>query len=150
MFNNEDGNDMAYCSFCGKSAAEVDKLIAGPGVYICNECVALAQDIINEDAAAAHEEAQLTLMTPHEIVDNLNAYVVGQEDAKRTLAVAVYNHYKRVNAMLSGESMESGVELQKSNIAMVGPTGSGKTYIAQSLAKMLNVPLCDCGCDHID
>ncbi|AOT56423.1 ATP-dependent Clp protease ATP-binding subunit ClpX [Weissella soli] len=140
MFNNEDGNDMAYCSFCGKSAAEVDKLIAGPGVYICNECVALAQDIINEDAAAAHEEAQLTLMTPHEIVDNLNAYVVGQEDAKRTLAVAVYNHYKRVNAMLSGESMESGVELQKSNIAMVGPTGSGKTYIAQSLAKMLNVP----------
>ncbi|MDR3190929.1 MAG: ATP-dependent Clp protease ATP-binding subunit ClpX [Lactobacillaceae bacterium] len=131
---------MAHCSFCGKPANEVKKLIAGPGVYICNECVELAQGIIEEELADERAHSTLTLMTPREIVDNLNSYVIGQEDAKRTLAVAVYNHYKRVNAMLTGEAMTEGVELQKSNIAMVGPTGSGKTYIAQSLAKMLNVP----------
>ena len=116
------------------------KLIAGPGVYICNECVALAQDIINEDLQQDALERTLTLKTPREIVDNLNSYVIGQDEAKRTLAVAVYNHYKRVNAMLTGETGAEGVELQKSNIAMIGPTGSGKTYIAQSMAKLLNVP----------
>lgn len=130
----------AYCSFCGKSASEVKKLVAGPGVFICNECVELAQQIINEDLQADAIEQKVNLMTPAEIVENLNTYVVGQNEAKRTLAVAVYNHYKRVNALLDKEHDDSEVELQKSNIAMVGPTGSGKTYIAQSLAKMLNVP----------
>jgi ATP-dependent Clp protease ATP-binding subunit ClpX len=115
-------------------------MIAGPGVYICNECVALAQSIIDEDLQKEATERSLTLKTPREIVNELNQYVVGQNEAKRTLAVAVYNHYKRVNAMLTGEAAAEGVELQKSNIAMIGPTGSGKTYIAQSLAKMLNVP----------
>ncbi|SJX69992.1 ATP-dependent Clp protease ATP-binding subunit ClpX [Weissella confusa] len=141
MFNKTDNsNGIAYCSFCGKASTEVKKLIAGPGVYICNECVALAQDIINEDLQQDALERTLTLKTPREIVDNLNSYVIGQDEAKRTLAVAVYNHYKRVNAMLTGETGAEGVELQKSNIAMIGPTGSGKTYIAQSMAKLLNVP----------
>ena len=141
MFNTTDkSNGIPYCSFCGKASTEVKKLIAGPGVYICNECVALAQDIINEDLQQDALERTLTLKTPREIVDNLNSYVIGQDEAKRTLAVAVYNHYKRVNAMLTGETGAEGVELQKSNIAMIGPTGSGKTYIAQSMAKLLNVP----------
>ncbi|GAK31268.1 ATP-dependent protease [Weissella oryzae SG25] len=141
MFNTTDNTSGgAYCSFCGKSASEVKKLIAGPGVYICNECVALAQSIIEEDLQQDALEHTLTLKTPKEIVESLDQYVVGQSEAKRTLAVAVYNHYKRINAMLSGEATEGDVELQKSNIAMVGPTGSGKTYIAQSLAKLLNVP----------
>jgi len=141
VFNTTDNsNGIAYCSFCGKASTEVKKLIAGPGVYICNECVALAQDIINEDLQQDALERTLTLKTPREIVDNLNSYVIGQDEAKRTLAVAVYNHYKRVNAMLTGETGAEGVELQKSNIAMIGPTGSGKTYIAQSMAKLLNVP----------
>ncbi len=141
MFNPTDNsNGIAYCSFCGKASTEVKKLIAGPGVYICNECVALAQDIINEDLQQDALERTLTLKTPREIVDNLNSYVIGQDEAKRTLAVAVYTHYKRVNAMLTGETGAEGVELQKSNIAMIGPTGSGKTYIAQSMAKLLNVP----------
>ena len=141
MFNTTDNsNGIAYCSFCGKASTEVKKLIAGPGVYICNECVALAQDIINEDLQQDALERTLTLKTPREIVDNLNSYVIGQDEAKRTLAVAVYNHYKRVNAMLTGDTGAEGVELQKSNIAMIGPTGSGKTYIAQSMAKLLNVP----------
>ncbi|MFO9690148.1 ATP-dependent Clp protease ATP-binding subunit ClpX [Weissella confusa] len=141
MFNTtNNSNGIAYCSFCGKASTEVKKLIAGPGVYICNECVALAQDIINEDLQQDALERTLTLKTPREIVDNLNSYVIGQDEAKRTLAVAVYNHYKRVNAMLTGETGAEGVELQKSNIAMIGPTGSGKTYIAQSMAKLLNVP----------
>lgn len=141
MFNpNEDTTGIAYCSFCGKSSDEVKKLVAGPGVYICNECVALAQEIIDEELQQDAMDLTLDLKKPREIVDTLNAYVVGQDDAKRTLAVAVYNHYKRVNAMLENTLNEDGVELQKSNIAMIGPTGSGKTYIAQSLAKILNVP----------
>jgi ATP-dependent Clp protease ATP-binding subunit ClpX len=141
VFNTtDDTNGIAYCSFCGKASTEVKKMIAGPGVYICNECVALAQSIIDEDLQQEAMDRSLTLKTPREIVKELNQYVVGQNEAKRTLAVAVYNHYKRVNAMLTGEASAEGVELQKSNIAMIGPTGSGKTYIAQSLAKMLNVP----------
>ncbi|MBM7618117.1 ATP-dependent Clp protease ATP-binding subunit ClpX [Weissella uvarum] len=143
MFNStDDTNGVAYCSFCGKSSNEVKKLIAGPGVYICNECVERAEEVLKEDRQQEAEEQQLTLKAPAEIVADLDQYVVGQEDAKKTLAVAVYNHYKRVNAMLENDGKEDadGVELQKSNIAMIGPTGSGKTYIAQSLARILNVP----------
>ncbi|QIL50944.1 ATP-dependent Clp protease ATP-binding subunit ClpX [Weissella coleopterorum] len=140
MIDTTDNTTAAYCSFCGKSSTEVKKLVAGPGVFICNECVELAQHIIDEDLQQDAQDNQIKLMTPAEIVTNLNTYVVGQEDAKRTLAVAVYNHYKRINATLDINPEDSNVELQKSNIAMVGPTGSGKTYIAQSLATMLNVP----------
>lgn len=140
MIDTTDNTTAAYCSFCGKSSTEVKKLVAGPGVFICNECVELAQQIIDEDLKQDAQDNQIKLMTPAEIVANLNTYVVGQEDAKRTLAVAVYNHYKRINATLDMDSEHGEVELQKSNIAMVGPTGSGKTYIAQSLATMLNVP----------
>ncbi len=126
------------CSFCGKRQDQVKKLIAGPGVYICDECVALAQHIIDQELE--HEQQALVLddlPTPIELVKHLNEYVIGQEEAKKTLAVAVYNHYKRVNESLQHKS---DVELQKSNILMIGPTGSGKTYLAQSLAKMLDVP----------
>jgi len=137
---NQDTTGVAYCSFCGKSSDEVKKLVAGPGVYICNECVALAEEVIAEELQQDAFELTLDLKTPRQIVDSLNAYVVGQDEAKRTLAVAVYNHYKRVNAMLENTLADDDVELQKSNIAMIGPTGSGKTYIAQSLAKILNVP----------
>lgn len=144
VFNSTDETTgVAYCSFCGKSSNEVKKLIAGPGVYICNECVELAEDVIKEDLQLDAENQQLTLKSPAEIVADLDQYVIGQDDPKKTLAVAVYNHYKRVNAMLDkavNDDEADDVELQKSNIAMIGPTGSGKTYIAQSLARILNVP----------
>ncbi|GDZ85944.1 ATP-dependent Clp protease ATP-binding subunit ClpX [Leuconostoc citreum] len=127
-----------YCSFCGKSSNEVKKIVAGPNdVFICNECVALAQNIINEELTVDQAAQVLSLPTPHQIVAELNDYVIGQEDAKKTLAVAVYNHYKRINENFSPTT---DVELQKSNIALIGPTGSGKTYLAQSLARILNVP----------
>ncbi|WP_099044941.1 ATP-dependent Clp protease ATP-binding subunit ClpX [Leuconostoc citreum] len=127
-----------YCSFCGKSSNEVKKIVAGPNdVFICNECVALAQNIINEELTVGQAAQVLSLPTPHQIVAELNDYVIGQEDAKKTLAVAVYNHYKRINENVSPTT---DVELQKSNIALIGPTGSGKTYLAQSLARILNVP----------
>lgn len=129
-----------YCSFCGKSASEVQKIVAGPnGIYICNECVDLAKNIIDEELAVDKGETMTTLSlpTPHEIVDELNDYVIGQDDAKKTLAVAVYNHYKRIN---ENYTPTTDIELQKSNIALIGPTGSGKTYLAQSLARILNVP----------
>jgi ATP-dependent Clp protease ATP-binding subunit ClpX len=131
-----DGGDLLKCSFCGKSQKQVKKLIAGPGVYICDECIDLCNEIIDEELTApAHLDLD-NLPRPTEIYALLNEYVVSQEVAKRTLAVAVYNHYKRVQ-MATGED---DVELQKSNILLLGPTGCGKTYLAQTLARILNVP----------
>lgn len=137
MFENEDNKTPATCSFCGKTEDQVKSMISGPGVYICNECVELAQSIIDTETKAEAQKDFTNVPIPHEIVDTLNQYVVGQEEAKKTLAVAVYNHYKRVNASLSDDD---GTELQKSNICLVGPTGSGKTFLAQNLARILNVP----------
>lgn len=135
---NESGE--IRCSFCGRPQSQVKRLIAGPDVYICNECVELCQDIINEGLGDAKSEgkSKFELLKPKEIVKKLSDYVIGQEEAKKVLAVAVYNHYKRINSM--GTALEDDVELQKSNILMVGPTGSGKTLLAQTLARILNVP----------
>ncbi|WP_283582872.1 ATP-dependent Clp protease ATP-binding subunit ClpX [Limosilactobacillus difficilis] len=136
--NGTDNNGTIHCSFCGKSQDEVAKIVAGPGVYICNECVDLCKRIIDEELAQEHPVEDLKVPTPEEIVHQLDQYVIGQEDAKKTLAVAVYNHYKRITAMDKNET--DNTELAKSNIAVIGPTGSGKTYLAQSLARILNVP----------
>jgi ATP-dependent Clp protease ATP-binding subunit ClpX len=134
--------DLLKCSFCGKSQKQVKKLIAGPGVYICDECIDLCNEIIEEELAETSEFSFDELPKPSEIYDFLNGYVVGQDLAKKTLAVAVYNHYKRVQA--GGETKprnaDATVELAKSNILLLGPTGSGKTLLAQTLARMLNVP----------
>ncbi|MBB1078598.1 ATP-dependent Clp protease ATP-binding subunit ClpX [Limosilactobacillus sp. STM2_1] len=138
MFEDTSGMDSVHCSFCGKSQDEVKKIVAGPGVYICNECVDLCKQIIDQELAEDEAKKAFRVPTPAEIVSELDDYVIGQSDAKKTLAVAVYNHYKRVNAMMSGDNNDT--ELQKSNIAVIGPTGSGKTYLAQSLARILNVP----------
>ena len=124
------------CSFCGKSQDQVKKIIAGPDVFICNECVDLCKEIIDEELLTKFFEGEITVPKPQEIREILNDYVIGQENAKKALAVAVYNHYKRINHLVE----EDGVELQKSNICLIGPTGSGKTYLAQSLARLLNVP----------
>ncbi|MBA4026238.1 MULTISPECIES: ATP-dependent Clp protease ATP-binding subunit ClpX [Mycobacteriales] len=136
-----DGGDLLKCSFCGKSQKQVKKLIAGPGVYICDECIDLCNEIIEEELAETSDVKLDELPKPMEIRDFLENYVIGQDTAKRTLAVAVYNHYKRIQA---GDRKDSRgvepVELAKSNILMLGPTGCGKTYLAQTLAKMLNVP----------
>jgi ATP-dependent Clp protease ATP-binding subunit ClpX len=133
--------DLLKCSFCGKSQKQVKKLIAGPGVYICDECIDLCNEIIEEELAEGAELSLGELPKPHEIYDFLNGYVIGQDGAKKSLAVAVYNHYKRVQAQASsGRGKDDQVELAKSNILMVGPTGCGKTYLAQTLARMLNVP----------
>ncbi|GAA3658447.1 ATP-dependent Clp protease ATP-binding subunit ClpX [Lentzea atacamensis] len=136
-----DGGDLLKCSFCGKSQKQVKKLIAGPGVYICDECIDLCNEIIEEELAEAGDVKLDELPKPAEIHEFLDQYVIGQSDAKRTLSVAVYNHYKRIQAGDRGrEGRDDGVELAKSNILMLGPTGCGKTYLAQTLAKMLNVP----------
>ncbi|MFA5710634.1 ATP-dependent Clp protease ATP-binding subunit ClpX [Mycolicibacterium sp.] len=137
-----DGGDLLKCSFCGKSQKQVKKLIAGPGVYICDECIDLCNEIIEEELADADDVKLDELPKPAEIRDFLESYVIGQDTAKRTLAVAVYNHYKRIQAGEKGgrDSRAETVELAKSNILMLGPTGCGKTYLAQTLAKMLNVP----------
>ena len=133
--------DLLKCSFCGKSQKQVKKLIAGPGVYICDECIDLCNEIIEEELAEGAELSLGELPKPHEIFEFLGGYVIGQDAAKKSLAVAVYNHYKRVQAQAStGRSKDDGVELSKSNILLVGPTGCGKTYLAQTLARMLNVP----------
>ncbi len=136
-----DGGDLLKCSFCGKSQKQVKKLIAGPGVYICDECIDLCNEIIEEELAEAGEVKLDELPKPTEIHEFLDSYVIGQDDTKRTLSVAVYNHYKRVQAGdKSRDGRDDGVELAKSNILMLGPTGCGKTYLAQTLAKLLNVP----------
>ena len=133
-----EGSELLKCSFCGKSQKQVKKLIAGPGVYICDECIDLCNEIIEEELAEAEEIPFDALPKPHEIYDFLDSYVVGQEQAKKILSVAVYNHYKRVRA--GHRAKDDDVELQKSNILMVGPTGVGKTLMAQTLARLLNVP----------
>lgn len=130
--------DQIYCSFCGKSQDEVKKIIAGSDVFICNECVTLSMDILREEFKDEVSADILDSKTPKELLAILNDYVIGQDNAKRALSVAVYNHYKRINFMASKADDE--VELQKSNILMIGPTGSGKTFLAQTLAKSLNVP----------
>ncbi|MEC3979108.1 ATP-dependent Clp protease ATP-binding subunit ClpX [Amycolatopsis sp. H20-H5] len=138
-----DGGDLLKCSFCGKSQKQVKKLIAGPGVYICDECIDLCNEIIEEELAEAGEVKLDELPKPAEIHGFLEQYIIGQDDAKKTLAVAVYNHYKRVQADDKAgpkDAKDETVELAKSNILMLGPTGCGKTYLAQTLAKMLNVP----------
>ncbi|USQ82216.1 ATP-dependent Clp protease ATP-binding subunit ClpX [Ornithinimicrobium faecis] len=134
-----ESSDVLKCSFCGKSQKQVIKLIAGPGVYICDECIDLCNEIMEEELAEAGDLGLGTLPKPREIFDFLEEYVVGQDPAKRALAVAVYNHYKRVQAGQARKG-EDAVEIAKSNILMIGPTGCGKTYLAQTLARMLNVP----------
>ena len=133
------GDKLLYCSFCGKSQHEVRKLIAGPSVFICDECIELCNDIIRDEiiGAADPENNKGTLPTPQEICDILNQYVIGQTQAKRNLSVAVYNHYKRLRHI---DDKQDDVELAKSNILLIGPTGSGKTLLAQTLARLLNVP----------
>lgn len=148
MARTQESADLLKCSFCGKSQKQVKKLIAGGGVYICDECIELCNEIIEEELGAAQETAQEEgnrLPHPSEISAFLDKYVIGQTEAKRILSVAVYNHYKRVRAeearsLSNRKNKEEETELQKSNILMLGPTGSGKTYLAQTLAKLLDVP----------
>ena len=135
---NKDNNQELKCSFCGKSQKQVIKLIAGPGVYICDECIELCVEIIEEEKVEKLETTnEEFLPLPKEINQSLNEFIVGQEEAKKTLSVAVYNHYKRI---YKGEQIDSDLEIQKSNVLLLGPTGSGKTLLAQTLAKTLNVP----------
>ena len=135
-----DGGDLLKCSFCGKSQKQVKKLIAGPGVYICDECIDLCNEIIEEELAEPTELKWDSLPKPREIYEFLDSYVIGQEKAKKGLSVAVYNHYKRVQSGGDRPGTEDGVELAKSNILLLGPTGSGKTLQAQTLARLLNEP----------
>ena len=131
-----DSSKILYCSFCGKSQHEVRKLIAGPSVYICDECVELCNDIIREELEQKSDSTRSALPKPQEILEVLDQYVIGQQRAKKTLAVAVYNHYKRIESRQKSDD----IELAKSNILLVGPTGSGKTLLAETLARLLNVP----------
>ena len=138
MTEKNTGEKLLYCSFCGKSQHEVRKLIAGPSVFICDECIELCNDIIREETSTdkSGKPAKADLPTPKEICEILDEYVVGQAIAKRILSVAVYNHYKRLKHLSKGDE----IELAKSNILLIGPTGSGKTLLAQTLARLLNVP----------
>jgi ATP-dependent Clp protease ATP-binding subunit ClpX len=136
MFKFNDEKGQLKCSFCGKSQEQVRKLVAGPGVYICDECIELCTEIVEEELGTEEEMEFKEVPKPKEICEILNDYVIGQEKAKKNLSVAVYNHYKRINSPKSNDD----VELAKSNIAMIGPTGSGKTLLAQTLARILNVP----------
>ena len=147
MARPTDSNEQLLCSFCGKSQRQVKKLIAGPGVYICDECIDLCNEIIDEELAAPPAFDLENLPKPREIYKVLDEYVVGQDPSKRTLSVAVYNHYKRVQMMMSGDT---DIELQKSNILLLGPTGCGKTLLAQTLARILNVPVRDRRRDRAD
>lgn len=138
MPNKDDFKRMVRCSFCGKTQDQVRRLVSGPNnTYICNECVLLCQEIVSDDVESVGRSGEIEIKRPQEIKDILDQYVVGQEQAKKALCVAVYNHYKRIRCM---GNKKSDVELQKSNIVMLGPTGCGKTYLAQTLAKILNVP----------
>ena len=139
MHNFEDGNDLIQCSFCGKTRDQVRKIVAGPDVYICDECISLCHEIIEEEFGFMPSDSSVAvtdILKPVEIKEILDTYVIGQDEAKKTLAVSVYNHYKRINNL----SVQDDVELQKSNICLIGPTGSGKTLLAQTLAKILRVP----------
>ena len=135
-----DDGKLLYCSFCGKSQHEVRKLIAGPSVFVCDECVELCNDIIREELENRAEKARDKLPKPTEIKKVLDDYVIGQERAKRVLSVAVYNHYKRLQTRTSTSRAKDEVEIAKSNILLIGPTGSGKTLLAETLARLLNVP----------
>src|SRR6187399_2209799 len=141
MTRPADSGDLLKCTFCGKTQKQVRKLIAGPAVYICDECIGLCNEILDEELAEAVEQELVELPKPREIFGFLDQYIVGQESAKKALSVAVYNHYKRVRA---GETKvradEEQVDIAKSNVLFIGPTGCGKTYLAQTLARMLNVP----------
>ena len=140
MARNAESVDLLKCSFCGKSQKQVKKLIAGPGVYICDECIELCNEIVDEELSDSGAGVPLELPKPQEIFDFLNQYVIGQEAAKRAMSVAVYNHYKRVQVKERSVAEGDGLELGKSNILLLGPTGTGKTHLARTLARLLDVP----------